>query len=67
VKRSYIDYKNRRTIREPGRDVMDGKLNVMLIEWKGTVAERVGVGKVWKETVNYLPEPGLTGKEFILG
>jgi hypothetical protein len=67
VKWSYIDHKERKTVRDLERNIVDGQLNVMLIKWKGMAAERVGIGKVWKETVNYLPDPGLTWKEFILG
>ncbi|KAH7079247.1 heterokaryon incompatibility protein-domain-containing protein [Paraphoma chrysanthemicola] len=64
---SYVDHKDRKTVRESGRRVVDGNLNVMLVEWHGMIAERIGVGRVWKETVNYLPQPGLVWKEFILG
>jgi hypothetical protein len=39
----------------------------MLIAWNGAVAERMGVGRVWKEVVHYLDEPGMSWKEFILG
>lgn len=67
VQLGYINHKDRKSRRNQARDIHDGRLNVMLIVWKGAVAERIGVGTVWKEVIHYLDEPGMTWKEVILG
>jgi len=48
------------------RKIVDGKLNVMLVAWESGMAERLGIGDIWTESVNYLKEPGLVWKEFVL-
>jgi len=47
-------------------EVVDGKLNIMLIAWDLGVAERLGLGTIWTESVHYMNSPGLTWKEIVL-
>jgi len=53
-------------VKDPERTI-DGQLNVMLIAGNGGIAERLGVGCIWQETVNCLDDPGMIWEEFILG
>tara|TARA_R110002003_G_scaffold184_10_gene14455 strand:+ start:12602 stop:13798 length:1197 start_codon:yes stop_codon:yes gene_type:complete len=48
------------------REVVDGMLHVMLIAWDSGMAERLGIGTIWTESVHYLESPGLEWKEFVL-
>lgn len=49
------------------RKFEEGKLNIMLIGWSEGIAERLGIGTIWTESVNYLKKPGLIWKEIVLG
>lgn len=66
VKESYLDHRDRKSTRDQARRILDGQLNVMLIAWNGAFAERLSIGEVWQETVNYLDEPRMIWKEIIL-
>lgn len=48
------------------REIVDGMLNVMLIAWDSGMAERLGIGTIWTESVHYLEGLGLEWKEYVL-
>jgi len=73
---TYMDKKNKSGSMDDQEDMVksrkkrkfdDGKLNVMLIGLSEGIAERLGIGEIWTESVNYLKEPGLRWKEIVLG
>ncbi len=41
--------------------------NVLLVEWKASIAYRVGLGRVYSNALNRSFEPGVTRKEILLG
>jgi hypothetical protein len=40
---------------------------ILLIEWRGNIAYRIGIGKVFKDAFANSFSPGRSWKEFILG
>ncbi|KAL8949688.1 MAG: hypothetical protein Q9222_004229 [Ikaeria aurantiellina] len=52
----------------PGEDAGSWDLfNVMLIEWRGHVAERLGIGKIVRKAMRYALDPGPAWKPVLLG
>lgn len=68
--RMMIDYRERGTdFTEAPYAYSDSKNHylVILIEWRGGIAERRGIGSIWQKAVESSLEPGPMWKEIVLG
>ncbi|KAM7215181.1 Heterokaryon incompatibility protein (HET) domain containing protein [Rhypophila decipiens] len=62
----YVKHRDRKTVRDPERHIVEGSLNILLVAWNGPVAEKLGVGKIFEETVHFLGDHALEWKEVVL-
>ncbi|KAK4163327.1 heterokaryon incompatibility protein-domain-containing protein [Cladorrhinum sp. PSN259] len=57
---AYAKNRKHKSGRDPARKIVEKKLNVLLVSWNGPIAEKVGSGWIYQETLNFLGDQAIS-------